>query len=489
MASRESQGLQIALIIFVMVTVVLAVTTFVFYSKSERLRKEKDDAGQQAAAAKKNYDTENFKVQYLKHVLGAAPLAEAEFNLVRQGIVGDQDMKGIDDLYQQHMATYGEGLTPEKLNYRDLLPNLIMALKDRNVQNASLSEQVTQLSDEKKQIQEDETKRTQDAVLNLQKARDDLAARQQEFEKDRAKLAADQQKHLETYKKERNDLLAKVATSKKTDDERQVEVKNMQTTIDQQRDKLKNMEVTEFEVPDGQITWVNQRTQTVWINLGTADALRRQTLFSVYGQEENGVTRAERKASVEVTRVLDEHLAEARIVFDEPSDPILPGDQIFSPAWRPGTQVHFALAGLLDVNGDKRGDRELVRNLILSNGAEIDAEVTETGESIGEITPATRYLVRGTAPVERSDPKALSAWTKINQDAQQLGVEVITLDKLLSWMGYKQEVQTIQLGSGARSADFKPGAAGTGTRSSTGNVSDTFAPRRPPTPAAKDSTF
>jgi len=35
MASRESQGLQVALILFVMVTVVLAITTYVYFRKSE----------------------------------------------------------------------------------------------------------------------------------------------------------------------------------------------------------------------------------------------------------------------------------------------------------------------------------------------------------------------------------------------------------------------------------------------------------------------
>ena len=41
MARRESQGLQITLIIFVMLTVVLAVTTYIFWSRSENLSQER----------------------------------------------------------------------------------------------------------------------------------------------------------------------------------------------------------------------------------------------------------------------------------------------------------------------------------------------------------------------------------------------------------------------------------------------------------------
>ena len=168
MASRESQGLQIALIIFVMVTVVLAVTTFVFYRRAEEFRKTAEAAKQSEATARNTYNTENFKVQYLKHILGAARLADAEFKSVRESVLADEEMKSVDDQYQQQMKTYGEGLSPEKLDYANLLPNMMMALRARNKANTDLSAQVNQLTEEKKLLQENETKRTQEAVTGLQ---------------------------------------------------------------------------------------------------------------------------------------------------------------------------------------------------------------------------------------------------------------------------------------------------------------------------------
>ena len=234
------------------------------------------------------------------------------------------------------------------------------------------------------------------------------------------------------------------------------------------------------------MTWVNQRSGTVWINLGAGDGLRRQTLFSVYGQEQTGVDQAERKASIEVTRVLDDHLAEARIVSDLPGDPILPGDQVFSPAWKPGERVHFALAGTLDIDGDRRSDRELVLNLINSNGGVVDAEVTDKGEATGQVTASTRYLVLGTAPTDR---KALDAWSKIIKDAEQLGVELLQMDRFLSWMGYQREVRTVPLGEGSRPEDFQVKPTEGGAPKSTGNVSDVFKERQPPAPATPDSAF
>ncbi|MFV1964786.1 MAG: hypothetical protein ACC628_05145 [Pirellulaceae bacterium] len=489
MASRESQGLQVALIIFVMITVVLAVMTFVFYRKGEQLNKTVADARGKEKTAKESYDTENFKVQYLKHILGASPLSEAELNLVTQSILGDPDMKGIDDLYQQHMSTYGEGLPNEKLNYRDVLPNLLMALRQRNVDNTALAAEVTKTNNEKAQLQASETKRTAEATANLQKARNDLDDRTQSFDKDRQALQQKQEDQLAKFDTARKGFQKKMAMDAKSISDRNTDLKKLENVVGDQRRTIEEMRDEPFEIPDGQVAWVNQRSSKVWINLGSADGLRRQTLFSIYAKEDNGVTRAEPKASVEITRVLDEHLSEARIVSDEPSDPVMPGDHVFSPAWRPGRRVHFALAGLLDIDGDRRSDRELVRSLILSSGAVIDAEVTATGEAKGELNASTRYLVRGAPPTDRNDAAALSAWSKINGDADQLGVEKITLDKLLSWMGYKSEVRTVPLGKGARAEDFKIGPAEGKARSSTGNVFRGFKDRKPPARGGGGTAF
>ena len=51
MAKTEHQGLQISLILFVMVTVVLAITTFVYYRQSEESAKAADDAKKKMEAA------------------------------------------------------------------------------------------------------------------------------------------------------------------------------------------------------------------------------------------------------------------------------------------------------------------------------------------------------------------------------------------------------------------------------------------------------
>ena len=51
-----------------------------------------------------------------------------------------------------------------------------------------------------------------------------------------------------------------------------------------------------FEIPDGVISWVNQNG-TVWINLGSADALRPQVTFSIYDAALRDPAKAEKKGS------------------------------------------------------------------------------------------------------------------------------------------------------------------------------------------------
>ena len=48
MAAREGQGLQIAVIIFAMLTIILAITTYIFYASAATAKKERESAVAQA---------------------------------------------------------------------------------------------------------------------------------------------------------------------------------------------------------------------------------------------------------------------------------------------------------------------------------------------------------------------------------------------------------------------------------------------------------
>jgi hypothetical protein len=186
----------------------------------------------------------------------------------------------------------------------------------------------------------------------------------------------------------------------------------------------------------------------------------RQTTFSVFDHDINGVTNAKPKGRIEVVRLTDEHMAECRILEDSASNPILPGDVIHTPTWSPGQRLHFALAGVMDIDGDRVNDYEMVKNIITLNGGVIDAELLQDGTRDGKMDINTRYLVLGDPPDENSPEKARQEFTKMQEEVLRYGTDKIPVKKLLAQMGWKAEERTVELaGSGAGGAfrTRKPG--------------------------------
>ncbi|MFM9115037.1 MAG: hypothetical protein ACKOU6_02620, partial [Planctomycetota bacterium] len=251
--------------------------------------------------------------------------------------------------------------------------------------------------------------------------------------------------------------------------------------IQSQKDEIKRRtEKENFEGPSGQSRYVTQRQGLVLINLGSADGLRPQINFSVYDQDENSATRAQKQAASEVVRITDAHLAEARIIESQVKNPILPGDNIYSPIWQPGQRLRFALTGFMDIDGDGSNDREKVRNLIEINGGEVVVEQGNDGRvdaaSLAKMTLQTRYLVEGDLPPPTAMDKA--SFEVHNQGrnsmitkAQELGIDRITPAKILAYMGYRGEEKTVNLSKGAMAEP---------SRGKVIQPKDDFRPRQPP---------
>lgn len=496
MAKRESQGLQIALILFVMITVVLAVTTWVFFRKAEENLAKAKSAEDAKKTAEALVDQQSFWNSYFKHIVGSKTLSEAELNVVVPSVEGDEEMAAVHASYQQDIATYGEGLPQEKLNYRELPALLLQAIRKLNTANTDLNESNNQLIAERDKIRADSLAQVALAGKSEQAAKDELSTERDSFNTQRDAIKATQESQFADYQAAIAEKTNLVSMRDNTIKDRDVAIKNLDVTVAKQKDTITELRDEPFEAPDGRIAWVNQATGTVWVNLGMADGLRRQTTFSVYDHDAMNVAPGaggvpddeeaakrkvdERKGMIEITRVLDQHLSEARIVNDYTADPILPGDQVFSPAWKPGRKVRFALVGFMDIDGDARSDRDLVRNVISMGGGVIDAEVHDDGMTEGELSANTRYLVRGDQP-DGSDAKVLTAYSNLIGQAETLGIQEINLLMLLDLMGYKAEVRTVGLGKNADPLQFKAEPAeGRARTSSSGNTSEVFKERRPP---------
>lgn len=473
-ANRESTGLQVALILFVMITVALSVTTFVYYKAADKSEKEATRLQAEAASALdglKQTDRENQAYRYMIAGVGSKTIVDE---------ISGEDFMAVRDQYVKDMETYGGALPEEERIYSALPGHLLTYLQQRNEQISELNKQIAEKNKEIVQVEAREKQAKDDALKAAATSDAQLADERRKFNEARAaftKTIAQRDQLMNDKNGEIETLTNKEAQLRDTFDKT---VTKAQQNIDNLKTKIKTMEGETFEIPDGRVTWVNQRDGFVWISVGLADGLRRQTTFSIYNQDENGIDAEASKGSIEVTRLIDQHLAEARILNIEAiSDPILPGDVIFSPVWRPGRRLGFALAGLLDIDNDGRSDRDLVRNLITMNGGVIHAEAHDNGEVTGAITHNTRYIVSGEKPDETSDAAVLAGYSRLTDDARAQGTQELTLDQLLSLMGWEGQARTVNLGRGSREEDFLP-EMGTGGRGyNTGTTADAFRPRTP----------
>ncbi len=80
--------------------------------------------------------------------------------------------------------------------------------------------------------------------------------------------------------------------------------------------------------PTGKIQWLDRKKGVVWINHGVDDGIRRAQKFRVYPASDDPNAKSALRGTIEVTRIVSQHLSEARIVSEEPEDSILIGDAI-----------------------------------------------------------------------------------------------------------------------------------------------------------------
>ncbi len=441
MANREHQGLQIALIIFVMLTIILSVTTFMFFNNSQEEHIQRVKAESTAATLDKDLRQKLTDFDDLKVIIGADTKDE---------------IKVIQERFQKDVADYGQAFPDNKPDYRKLITYLITHKRDVDTRIVDRDAHELELQNK---IKADDAVKVAEITKHDEAAKknaDELAGERDKFNQDREKVKADNgaiAKQLEDKRKELDDV------SKKTGDE----INRLSGIVQKQVKTIEGYiadikkEEGEVTLADGRVTWVNQKTRTIWIDQGSADGLNRQTSFSIVAADENNPGAAPKKAKVEVTRVQGPHLAEARIIDDDAHNPILPGDQIISPIYQPGRPQRFALVGFMDIDGDGESDRARIRDLISINGGLVDAEVTDDGTLKGAVTTNTRYVVRGSRFTDKNaNAEAMKNIAKVDEDAKNYGVRYMSVEELISQMGYKPADRTVALDNNARPEDFKP---------------------------------
>jgi len=495
MAQRgEGQGLQIAVISFAMLTIILAITTYVFYAQASSASKDVEAKTKQL----NDRQTENNKLLYrvtaMQYVLGLGDVTKEQVDIAKSKAGGDDaEVTRVLDNFASDMALVGDQTTPDgPRNYRTFVTVLLSAVAKKN---ASIADAMDQLRKMQQQM---------DAAVAAAKQRADTASAASEnaiadYDKEK-KGFADFRTSMEADKTQLGLRISTDAGKAKADiqralDEKETIRKHNQQILDvnkrllEQKDEKTRGLADLTENPDGHIVRVNQRQQMVWIDRGRTDGLLRQTTFAVYDHNENGASSVKKKGRIEVLTV-GENMSEARILEDSPANPIIAGDIIDTPAWSPGQRIHFALAMKMHINKDRVDDYDMIKSIIQMNGGVIDAELRvdpATGKVVrspGEITVETRYFVEGEKPSETTSAELYKQYVAFDKERERFNVKKISVDNLLALMGWRAEERTVPLsGSGGGFMKRSPGKAQPTTSTEAAPSSESAAPATSAAPA------
>jgi hypothetical protein len=474
-SSSDNQGLQIAVIIFALLTIIMSGATFYVFKLNE-------DAQARLEAANKTAQEAN------------ASLAQAvgEINEMKQAISSDLNIESKHDAVKAKiaadMAAYASTLPAEQQNYSTALQEFSKSLQLAQAERVKEADEIKQMKDQLASIQDTNKKTEAEYQEKAKTALDETRAAEQKSAEAQKKLNDEKAELASQIQSEKEKAANAEAEMQKIATKAEADNKKAEALLAQAGDQIKELTDADFayEKSDGQITWVSARTGKVWINRGSADGLQKQVSFAIFGADQNGVARSESKGKVEVTEILGEHLAEARIVEDKITDPIMLNDHVYTPLWQPGRAEHFAIAGKLDIDGDNVTDAPFIKDLIRRNGAVLDAELLPDGTINGEMGISTRYLILGEPFSAEAAEKNYSA---MQAAAAHSGAEILPVQKFLDFMGWADTSKVVQFGANADPKDFQYNPNETRASRRTPTNASQFRRRDPPGAGGGASTF
>jgi hypothetical protein len=455
---ESKQGLTIALVMFVLLSIVLGLMAYFGYAEShgmtdklsklegdnKSLRGQLDEAKLRAAMGRLTSGYGNAKeerddlqtVAGLKNQKSLSEAYESEYKKINaKGGKWDPDTGKPEFTFAARMAEMQNQVAAEQKASKEKGDQLTKVTADYQRDMGAMRDLKTKAEQALAMTKDDVDKRIKNVDDNYNKV-------VKEFTESIVK-AEDYEKKLAELNKQKNEIEAKLAAA----------IKDAELKVKKLEEKLPQIDLLAYDKPKGKITRVDMTSKIAYINIGSAELVKPGLTFSIFGQNQYRAN-AERKASIEVINVVGDHLSSARIteVRSPARDPILTGDELYNPAWRPGYRERVAIAGLIDLTGDGRdGTLEFVRNLE-KQGVAVDAyldarELVVKGKGI---TRNTDYLVLGEVlefqqqeKIREGDARQERKMNinqevaKMREDALRLGVTIVPARRFMAMMGYK----------------------------------------------------
>ncbi|MCF0234377.1 MAG: hypothetical protein HUK22_05285 [Thermoguttaceae bacterium] len=435
---QRDQGVIITLIVFIVLSLGLGVSTYFGF---KGLSEKKQELAQ-ANTEKSNLTSENTKLN--------GDLKKIKDKLAPGGYEGQDGAAVVDAMTASIASLVSDGGVAANVEtYEDALNGATTALVANQATIAQLEAEVAAQTAAAKE----EARKTADLQAQFDK---DLQTKQAEFDKSVAAARnqydalntqfVQKTQEFDTLKSETEDAIAEA--NQKVADAEEIATKIGEINVDLSA-KIDELSRADFSEADASVLYADQVNKRVRLNIGSADGISPRVTFNVFPSDALDVGTAKSKGIVEVVEILDAHTCEARICEDEMSNPVMPGDLVYTPLWRRGSSVKYALDFRLDVDGDGKSDFEELRYMLESIGAEVVAYIDDNGVANGKITPDVFRVVVADEAIDEvlardvsfdDETKKRIQTTQANflAEARQNSVKQITLTDLLHRVGYTE---------------------------------------------------
>lgn len=470
-ANRTVTSLSIALIVFVMLTFVLAITTYVFFKQRLDEQTRADDAVTETAKARTELQA-----------------ALDEKQKIQEDIIGVAKEKTFAEIEQEKTERIAKDFAGFNEDPKTLLKLVTwladaVAAKDgqmdklRQEGEKAIAEKVAALEAEKASTGQKETEREK-LEKELAETKSKFNTDRTQFEKQQDKLTADRQQALdettnferlktevETLKQALPPPQVKAFEAKKEPEEKLQLVKKslteMQKVIREQNAVLVKLNAADpavrdavvkatpkddrVEQFDGRVLAVSERDRSAILSFTSTGGLRPGTLFDVFDRSDVRPLVGGGKGVVEVLAVEGDTRARGRILRDSTQSPILAGDSLASGLWSPGADMEVVIVGYVQFDRDRDPDiDELVARIEKFGGRVVDAVTPATDLVVDAGLPRTIAGENKTPPGWR--PADVSRRTRQLDLAKNLGIKTVTVDALLGMLGSdREEVETGRL--------------------------------------------
>jgi len=457
-AGDSKQGLIIALVCFVLLTIILGVTTYMGYdgqTAKDTAAKEAVTKAKAADDARRWWEFRALQMQALAtglplkeeaaelQTLSAAPPSgpgQTEFVNVLQGVGKTlTNDKGKLDTYEERVRI----LTTQLNTTREQLAAAEANLKKTN------ERYVAQLETKEGEV-EATRKLLQQAQATVLKDRNDA---NKSLEENLAKFD-DLSKNYEGLKRKTDE---DTNTRDKFERKQKDDIRLLNEKADKYKNKIEELQPSDwlkFDQPKGKIATLPSGGQIAYVNIGSAQNIRAQQnlTFSVFSPGSPGHPNKDYKGKVEIIDVISANLSKAKIieVVNPNANPFMVGDVLINPVWSPNQREHVAIAGLIDLTGDRRDNVGEFMSNLQRMGVVVDAYQDLNDNTIKGpgMTLATAYLVVGDTPDvsgeviggdKRADFKLQigAKITDMRNEAQRLGITIVPLRRFVELVGYK----------------------------------------------------